>query len=297
MEANVTCLSCILSKREKMARDKKDDEKKAAYFHDLLGILYEYGQKESAPWLAAKIDELYEAYYGVKTDYKELKHKYNQLMLSKEKELETRIRSSADPVYTCIQYVCAGNYIDFSAVSDINETMLQKLLDKAEEKAADETASEEEYQHFRKDLEYAKKLVYLTDNCGEIVLDKLFIRILKEQYPELDITVIVRGQDVLNDATMEDAREVGLSDIVECIGNGCATPGTVLTKVSEEAKQKILSADVIISKGQGNFEGMYGSGVNPYYMFLCKCELFVRRFGLPQFTSVFAREDHIKTLI
>lgn len=293
MQANVTCLSCILSKQEKMTRNKKDDAKKAAYFHDMLGILYEHGQKEAAPWLAAKIDELYTAYYGDKPDYKELKHTYNQLMLSKESELERAIRSAEEPLRTCIQYVCAGNYIDFSAVSDVNESMLQKLLDKA----AQETVGEKEYQNFLDDLEHADKLVYLTDNCGEIVLDKLFIRILKEQYPNLNITVIVRGQEVLNDATMEDAREVGLTEIADCMGNGCATAGTVLAKVSGQAREKILSADVIISKGQGNFEGLYGSGVNPYYLFLCKCELFVRRFGLPQFTSVFCREDHIKTMI
>ena len=111
----------------------------------------------------------------------------------------------------------------------------------------------------------------------------------------LRITAIVRGGNVINDATMEDAAEVGLCDIVHCIGNGDASPGTVLSRISGEATAVIRSADVIISKGQGNFESLYGEeGLTPYFLFMCKCELFVRRFGMKQYSSVFKRGDRIK---
>lgn len=164
--------------------------------------------------------------------------------------------------------------------------MLQTIL----ERAKDEKISKEVYDSFVKDLEQARTLVYLTDNCGEIVLDKLFIRLLKERYDNLEITVIVRGKEVINDATMEDAEEVGLTELVTCIGNGSDAPGTVLEELSEEARQRILQADVIISKGQGNFESMAGCGLHPYFLFLCKCDLFVERFGLERFSSVFMKE-------
>ena len=95
----------------------------------------------------------------------------------------------------------------------------------------------------------AEKLVYLTDNCGEIVLDKVFIKHIKAAYPQLQITVVVRGRNVINDATMEDAEEGGLTDIVPCIGNGTGAPGTVRKSLSAEAKQVIMDADVVISKG------------------------------------------------
>lgn len=290
MKANVTCLSCILSKQDKLTRDICDEEKKAGYFHEVLGVLYRYGQSESALQLAARMDELYTRYFGAREDYSEIKHTYNQLMLKQEEVFEARIRSAKDPIRACIRYVCAGNYIDFSAVEDVNEAMLQTLLDRVEK----EEVPEKEYACFLTDLEKAKELAYLTDNCGEIVLDKLFIKILKERYPDLHITVIVRGQDVLNDATMEDAAEVGLTEVTDCMGSGCKTAGTVLEEMSDEARERLLHADVVISKGQGNFESLFGSGVNPYYFFLCKCELFVRRFGLEQYASVFAREDHIR---
>lgn len=136
-------------------------------------------------------------------------------------------------------------------------------------------------------------MVYLTDNCGEIVLDKILIRFIQEIYPKLKITVIVRGKNVINDATMEDAEEIGLTKQVRCIGNGNSAPGTVFRDLSEEAKQVLTNADVIISKGQGNFESMVGEGFNPYYIFLCKCELFVRRFGLQQYETVFVKEERL----
>ena len=290
MHANATCLSCILSKQDKLTRNLENDEKKAAYFHEVLGVLYQYGQQESAPQLAARVDEIYIRYFGAQMNYKEIKHTYNQLMLRQEEMLEGRIREASDPIRACIQYVCAGNYIDFSAVTDVNEKMLSELL----KKAGEESVPDQEYDGFLSDLAEAGELVYLTDNCGEIVLDKIFIKILQERYPNLHITVMVRDQDVLNDATMEDAAEVGLTKITDCMGSGCKTAGTVPDEMSDTARERLLTADMVISKGQGNFEGLYGNGINPYYFFLCKCELFVRRFGLEQYASVFAKENHIR---
>lgn len=91
-----------------------------------------------------------------------------------------------------------------------------------------EPLNAQEYLHFRKDLSAASRLVYLTDNCGEIVLDKLVIILLKELCPELDITVIVRGFPVINDATMEDAQDIGLAELTTVIGNGSEVGGTWL---------------------------------------------------------------------
>lgn len=293
MKANSMCMSCLVSKQEKNIRDFTDEQKKSDYMHELLGILYKRAQTESAPALTVYINELFESFWGIREDYGPLKKKYNQLLLEKEAELTERIDNAADPVRECIKYVCAGNYIDFSAVDNVNEETFEKLL----EKAACEQVQQQEYERFSADLAAARSLVYLTDNCGEVVLDKLFIKYMKEAYPELKITVIVRGQDVLNDATMEDAREVGLTELVTCIGNGDSAPGTIPQRISARARELMETADVIISKGQGNFESLYGEGFNPYFLFLCKCKLFVRRFGLEQFSSVFIREERIEMKI
>lgn len=289
MYANVSCIACILEKQEKAIRSFSDEKKKSEYIHEVLKILYENGQDHTCPWLLMKIDEVYNRYFERVTDYPSIKHKYNQYMLSKEPVIEECIRNSDDILETCIKYVCAGNYIDFGPTGNIDDSILEALLERAET----EEVPPSELTELKKDLEGAKELVYLTDNCGEIVMDKILIKVMKEQYPDIHVTVVLRGGPALNDAELEDARETGLTEIVDCIGNGASIAGTDLTVISDEAKKVLQKADVVISKGQGNFEGLYGEKLNPYFMFLCKCELFVRRFGLERFSSVFAREDHV----
>ncbi len=293
MQANSMCIACMLGKQEKQIRPFSDEHKKSDYMHRVLEVLYRHGRLESAPWLAEQIDQLYESFWGKTEDYSQIKHRYNQLLLQKESEIVRQIRGAEDPIEESIKYVCAANYIDFSAVEHVTEQTFERLL----EKAGSETVPRDEYLAFRKDLESAKRVVYQKDNCGEIVLDKVFIRFLKESCPYLQITVIVRGKDVINDATMEDAREVGLTDLVPCVGNDNGAPGTVLKRFRGQTRRLLLDADLVISKGQGNFESLYGEGLNPYYLFLCKCELFVRRFGLEQYKSVFAKETSIQRFI
>jgi len=291
MHANSMCVSCIVSKQEKLIRDFTDEDKKLEYIQKILEILSRYGRVESSPRLVERINHLYEQFWGMGEDYTSIKHQYNQLLLDKESDIVCKIKHSEDCLKECIKYVSVGNYIDFSAVTSVNEKTLEDLLSKMNDKHISQ-----EYPYFIEDLGHAKTLVYLTDNCGEIVLDKIFMRFIKESYPNLKITAIVRGESVINDATIVDAEEVGLTGVVRCIGNGSAAPGTVFKCLSEEARLALESADVIISKGQGNFESMYGEGFNPYYIFLCKCELFVRRFGLSQYEMVFAKEERIGSL-
>lgn len=290
MHAGSMCISCILSKEEQSIRQFPDEERKSEYMHLVLEVLYQYGRTESSPGLTERLARLYRDFWGEDRDYTAQKHQYNQLLLQMEKKLEQKIQNATEPLKECIKYVCAANYIDFSAVEHVNEDTLEELL----ENAVGQTVPEEEYQIFRTDLKNARTLVYLTDNCGEIVLDKLFIKQIKETFPGLNITAMVRGGDVINDATLVDAKEVGLTEIVPCMGNGNAAPGTIVGRLSEEARETLFHADVIISKGQGNFESLYGEKLNPYYLFLCKCELFVYRFQMEQYKSVFVREERMK---
>ncbi|MBP3413829.1 MAG: DUF89 family protein [Clostridia bacterium] len=290
MRTNSRCIACVIGKQKKLIEQFDDTERKAEYIRRLEALLDARDGTESTPQLSERVDSLYREFWGSGEDYGPLKKKYNDLLLEKEASLDIQIRRTADPVRECIKYVCAANYIDFSAVENVSEGTFEKLL----ERAKGEEVSPLEYGYFVQDLERAQRLVYLTDNCGEIVLDKLFIKFIKEAYPKLDITVIVRGADVINDATMEDAVQVGLTDIVRCIGSGCAVPGTVMSRLSAEARAVLLGADVIISKGQGNFESLFGEGLNPYFMFLCKCEMFTERFGLEQYSAVFSKEERIE---
>ena len=183
-----------------------------------------------------------------------------------------------------------GNYIDFGALNEVNEKTLGELFAESENDTVDET----EWAALKADLQKAKALVYLTDNCGEIVADKLFIKEIQKVYPGLDVAVIVRGQDVLNDATMEDAKAVGLTEIAKVIGNGSAIAGNSLGYISAEAEELIRTADVVISKGQGNFESLNGCGLNIYYLFLCKCDWFVRRFKMKRLAGILINDRNLE---
>lgn len=152
---------------------------------------------------------------------------------------------------------------------------------------------EAEYAQLCRDLSGASRLLYVTDNCGEIVLDKLAIKELKERYPKLHITVMVRGEDAINDATMEDAKMVGVTEEVPVITNNSSIQGVIYQKLTDEGKQALDTADIILAKGQGNFESLYGCGKNIYYLFLCKCELFSKRFGVERFHGMLVNEKRV----
>ncbi len=130
----------------------------------------------------------------------------------------------------------------------------------------------------------------MTDNCGEIVLDKLMLEQLKKRYPQLDLKIMVRGGAVSNDATMEDALYVGIDKVGEVITNGAQIAGTVYPMLSEEAKAAVDNADIIFSKGQANYESFAGEGHHAFYTFLCKCDLFMNRFKVQRLTGMFVEE-------
>ncbi len=288
MNANLQCKQCLFKKNISNAKDFPK-EKIEIFEEGISELIKKLGDIKSAPYIQSRIDALYLECFGKKRDFTEIKKKYNLFMLEKEEIIKKAINESEDIISACIRLACSGNYIDFGAVDSVNDKILDKLLDKA----MNEKLCENDLLRFKSDLKNAKRLVYLTDNCGEIVLDKIFMEYLKKLYPQLSVTAIVRGGDTLNDATLVDAKMIGLDKIVTTASNGTSIPGTDMEEISEQAKKAILDADVIISKGQGNLETMFGEGLNTYFIFMCKCEMFVDRFGLTQFSSVFKNEKDI----
>lgn len=283
-------MCCALNKQEQKIRHYPDMEKKTEYMKKVMALIANTEEKDCAPSLSVDIQKLYSSFWDCPMeDFTEIKREYNQLMLNMEDSLENKIWKSEDPLKKSLLYARIGNYIDFAALSNVDQATVLTLL---EEKST-ESLDEEEYRNFLRDLSSAKKLVYLTDNCGEVVLDKLAVKILKEKYPDLDITVIVRGYPVVNDATMEDAEEIGLTDLVRVIGNGSNVGGTWIPGITSEARDLLYDADLIIAKGQGNFETLNDCGLNIYYLFLCKCDLFQRRFHAENLQGMFLNERRL----
>lgn len=280
------CMGCLMQREVEATREIADEQARAAYIREVARCLAQAGPDTTAPALLSDLRALYRAAFQVEDRFEGCKRRFNALLLDQQETLRARLRQAADPLAAALLMARAGNYIDFGALGDVEPQQLTALL----EGALSEGLPQEELERLRWELGRARRLVYLTDNCGEIVLDKLCLEVLQKLYPDLELTVLVRGAPVLNDATMEDARQVGLTPAFTVLPNGADIAGTDLARICPEARKAVMAADVILSKGQGNFETLQGSGLNIYYLFLCKCDWFVRRFHLPKLQGAFVNE-------
>lgn len=286
MQCNATCIRCLVDRQEEKIRKWDGEDKKQLYMKAVTALIGGSDEKTSAPYLAWQFNDLYEKFFGEKTSYRKLKTEFNQLMLSMEAELEEQMERSPDPLERSMILARIGNYIDFSAMETVDRACLMELF----ETRGNETLDQEVYQQFLKECAAAENFLLIADNCGEIVIDKLFLKQLKKRFPELKTLVMVKGKETVNDATMEDVQEVGMEAVSPVISNGNGVAGTEERMLSAEAAEALEAADVILAKGQANFETLHGCGRNIYYSFLCKCRWFSENFKVPKFTGMFVRE-------
>lgn len=287
MIINETCKACQLKRNIHLYPADAATEKIKVYQSRVRDILNR-SDGLTTPQVAEQMYELRREIFGADKDYTEIKRYYNKLMLSLLPHMEQQVYAEADPLKRAVQYAMAGNYIDFGALKNVDEKELRSQLDQAAEISIDAGV----FDSFRKDILSARQMVYFTDNCGEVVADKMLISVIRNLAPELEVTVIVRSKQAVNDATIEDARQIRMEEsATRVIGNGNGMPGNVIRAMSPEAMRVVERADLMVSKGQGNYEGLSGCGLNIYYLFLCKCETFMNRFNVPQFTGVMVREQ------
>lgn len=280
------CIACLIGKHLYAAPKDAPQETQVAYMQRMLRLLADADPAQGAPVLVSAITALRGEMFGEKEDFTQEKLRFNALMLGMEAEIAARIGAAQDPLRAAVQYAMIGNYIDFGAMDSVDEGTLAAMMEDSPRFIPQQAALDA----LRADLSCAKRLVYLTDNCGEVVMDKLFLALVRRLWPQIEATVIVRGAPVLNDATLEDAQQVGLDRVAHVMGNGSAIAGTCLPDISAQARAQIEAADVIIAKGQANFETLRHCGLNVYYIFLCKCQLFAERFDVPRLQGMLLRD-------
>lgn len=274
-----SCVQCLYKRQENVTDNKE-------YLARIKELLDTRDENDTAPYMVYQFNKVYEEYFGKKESFSDVKKQYNDLVLSMEDSLRNEIHKSKDPLAKALLYARVGNYIDFGAMNQVDEKTFLSLFGDVVFNETDKKT----YESFIRQCENAKKFLLIADNCGEIVLDKLFLEQLQVRFPELSIDVLVRGKEVLNDATMEDACYVGLNHIATICTNGEAIAGTVTKMLPVDAKHVLDHADVILAKGQGNYESMCNQGMHVFYSFLCKCELFTTRFHVPRLTGMFIEE-------
>ncbi|MBQ6889956.1 MAG: DUF89 family protein [Oscillospiraceae bacterium] len=280
------CFACHLNRNINAALKLGDEATATAFAKELMGLYLSAPQGASSPWLGLDTAALFGKYYGLPEDrYAKEKAFSNRFVLERMDALRQRVENQEDRLLAALKLAILGNYIDFAALQgQVDFNYLDSLLEKAMEIQLDGEA----YEAFCREASQAKRLLYLTDNAGEIGFDRIFAEELHAAYPQLEITFCVRGGPAANDATRADAAEVGIPFPV--IDNGNRIAGTELSLLGEDARQAMEQADIILSKGQGNAETLLGCGKNIYYAFLVKCPLFEERFQKPKFTPMFVKE-------
>jgi uncharacterized protein with ATP-grasp and redox domains len=246
-------------------------EDKNCFTHDMAVLYSKEGDGFSAPVFSRKLHIILKQYTNNPDPYKEAKRRSNDLILGMYPDLKEQILQSENPYEKALRFAIAGNIIDFAVSRDFD---MQATIDKVlhSDFAIDHS------QELKQAISNANTVLYLGDNSGEIVFDKLFIENL--MHPNLFYAV--RGAPVINDVTMDDAKYVGMENVADVVSNGYDAPSTILEHCSTEFRDVFERADVIISKGQGNLEGLLGkTDKEVYYLLMVKCEVIAELLSVP----------------
>lgn len=238
---------------------------------EVLCLACKMDLRQSPPAMAQKIHRMIRKLTGVHDPYLQMKNRFNKLALQMYPELKERIEASADPLETAIRLAIAGNIIDLGVDAGLEESDVEKAITESLTAPLDTEALKE----FRNATNRAKDILYLGDNAGEIVFDRLLI----EQLPTENITFVVKADPIINDATIEDAQIVGLTDIVSVIDNGSDAPATILEACSQDFQRRFNKADLVIAKGQGNFETLSDVNKDIFFILRAKCPVIARHLG------------------
>ena len=282
MRLSEKCAVCLYDKQKRLIQD--DD-----YLAEVRELLENRDIDDTSPYMVYLFDRAFIRRFGDRGEtsrYRAIKQTFNDLVLSMEDAVRQRIEAAEDPLAASILFARIGNYIDFGAMQDVSTETFLGLFENPKMGEADHWT----YLSFLQECSKAKSFLLIADNCGEIVLDKLFLEQLAKRFPQLELYVLVRGDVVLNDATPEDAVYAGIDRLAQIVSNGAPIPGTVYKMLSQEARRVLDTADVILAKGQGNYESLSHQGRHIFYVFLCKCDLFTTRFQVPRLTGMFVEE-------
>ena len=275
MKTYLDCIPCFYRQALAAARHAgATPEEQKQVLDNLAKELPKFPLTLSPPEMARKVYAVVNETLGSNQDdiYKEFKDKCNQLALSIYGQLKDRIASSIDSLLMAVELAIAGNIIDYGAKTSLNiNDEVRKILNQETTKINIESKRVFNYTEFKKILAKAKNILYLADNAGEVVFDRLLIEEILNFYPDKKIIYAVKDKPIINDALVEDAYQCGIDKFAEVISSGSDAAGTVLSLCSPEFLKLFAQADMIISKGQGNFEALSDEKRSIFFLFKIKC--------------------------
>ncbi|MFW2504434.1 damage-control phosphatase ARMT1 family protein [Clostridium diolis] len=277
MKMHDKCLPCMVNQVIKVANITGVNNKE-----ELLKEVFTYLSKmdfeATTPEIIGEIFGMIKKHTNNPDPYKETRNYYNTLFLKLLPEFERKIEQAENSFELAVRYAIVGNIIDFNP---IHNTLLEDIFDYFERMEQLELAIDDS-KELAEDILNSKTLLYLGDNCGEICMDKILLRKIKELNPNIKIFFGVRGKPVVNDSIAEDAYAVGIDEYAEVIDNGDGSLGTVLNRTSYEFKEVYKKADVVIAKGQANYECLSEEKKNIYFLLMTKCDVIANDIGVSE---------------
>jgi len=277
MKTSLDCIPCLLRQSLDAARlVSPDPSVHERVIRDVLHWTGEMDLNQSPPAIAQRIQRRLRELTGVSDPYCEAKEWQNRIAMELVPKFRAQVKSAKNPLLMAARLAIAGNVIDMGSNGNLTEADVRQSLSKA---LTEPFFGEED--RFEQAIAQAKSVLYLADNAGEIAFDQLLVeQIIKQVSPER-VTLVVRGAPVLNDATLIDVHTVGIDRIVEAINNGSDAPGTILNDCSEEFRRRFAEADLIVAKGQGNFETLSNNPSNIFFLFKVKCAVIANLVNQP----------------
>lgn len=277
MRMHDKCLPCVINQVIKVANITGVTQKEEL-LREVFTFLSKINFDETTPEIIGEIFEMIKRYTNNPDPYKETRNYYNTLFLNMLPEFERKIEQAENSFQLAIRYAIVGNIIDFNP---IHNTLLEDIYDCFEKMEQLKLAIDDSH-ILMKDILNAKILLYLGDNCGEICMDKLLLKKIKELNPEVRLLFGVRGKPVVNDSITDDAYSVGIDEYAEVIDNGDGSLGTVLNRTSPAFKEVYKKADVVIAKGQANYECLSEETKNIYFLLMTKCDVIADDIGVEE---------------
>jgi damage-control phosphatase, subfamily I len=272
MALDQRCKECFEKNFERLLTRFPLSSSQEREFSSFLNVLLDHSNLESNPQYQRELQRKLRDLNGNNDPYREEKVLSNQVALELYKEWKPKVISSDDPFQLALRLALAGNVMDYGPGHhfDINDTIANVILANF---SIDHSSS------LRQRIRNAKRILYLGDNAGEIVFDKMLIETIMHPF----VTYVVRGGPAINDVTLEDSVSTGMDLVADVISSGYDAPSTILGKSSEEFQMHYNSADLIISKGQGNFEGLMNErDPRLFFLLMVKCDLIAEKIGVPK---------------
>lgn len=279
------CIPCFARQgvEAALAYAPDDPELQQDVLRAVLRISAEADYSKSPPEIAAEYFRAIVKLTGVADPHEAAKKASNETVLKLLSQLRKQIEASSEPLGTAVRMAIAGNIIDFGTPHGQKGNGLLDVI----EHAIHSEMCMDSFEFFKQRVESAKLILYIGDNCGEAMLDRLLI----ERLPMEKVVYAVRGKPVLNDMTMAEVPMTGIDQFCRVIDNGHDAPGIVIDACSADFRAVFAAADMIISKGQGNFETLQDCPREIFFLMKVKCDVVARETGLPLGSIYFQRSE------